>query len=52
MKVKKLLKGTHSQENRNFEGGKGKHQFCNVWTADGKISYKDGNDNKAKIYYD
>ena len=29
-----------------------KHQFRSVWTADGKILYKDGNDNKVKLYYD
>ena len=28
------------------------HQFRNVWTADGKILYKDCNDNKVKLYYD
>ena len=28
-----------------------KHQFRSVWTADGKILYKDGNDNKVKLYY-
>ena len=40
------------QENGNFEGGKGKHQFRSMWTADGKILYKDENDNKVKICYD
>ena len=29
-----------------------KHQFRNVWTADAKTLYKDGNDNKVKLYYD
>ena len=29
-----------------------KHQFRNVWTADAKILYKDGKDNKVKLYYD
>ena len=29
-----------------------KHQFCNMSTTDGKILYKDGNDNKFKLYYD
>ena len=29
-----------------------KHQFCNVWIADAKILYKDGNDKKVKLYYD
>ena len=29
-----------------------KHQFRSVWTADGKILYKGGNDNKVKLYYD
>ena len=24
----------------------------NVWTADGKILYKDGNNNKVELYYD
>ena len=28
-----------------------KHQFWNLWTTDGKIWYKDGNDNKVKLYY-
>ena len=28
-----------------------KYQFCNVRTGDGKILYKDGNDNKVKLYY-
>ena len=27
-----------------------KHHFTNVWTADGKILYKDVNDNKIKLY--
>ena len=31
---------------------KEKHQFCNVWIADAKILYKDGNDKKVKLYYD
>ena len=29
-----------------------KHQFSKVWTADGKLWYKDGNDNKVKLYHD
>ena len=35
----------NSQGNENFKGGKGKTPFCNVWTTDGKILYKDGNNN-------
>ena len=27
-------------------------EFHNVWTYDGKITYKDVNDNKIKTYYD
>ena len=27
-------------------------QFRNVWTADNKVLYKDGHDNKVKLYYD
>ena len=30
---------------------KEKHQFRNVRTADGKILYEDGDDNKVKLYY-
>ena len=29
-----------------------KHQFRNMWTADGRVLYKDGNDNQVKLYYD
>ena len=29
-----------------------KHQFRSIWTADGKILYKNGNKNKFKLYYD
>ena len=29
-----------------------KHRFRNVWIAGGRILYKDGNDNKVKLYYE
>ena len=29
-----------------------KHQFRNLWTTDGKILHKDGNDNKVRLNYD
>ena len=28
------------------------HRFSNMWIADGRILYKDGNGNKVKLYYD
>ena len=57
---KKLLKGiqfsiTESLTAKRmgiFKEAREKHQFRNVWTADGRILYKDGNDNKVKLYYD
>ena len=57
---KKLLKGTQVSiiesltANRmgTLEEAREKHQLRNVLTADGKILYKDGNDNKVKLYYD
>ena len=59
-KKKKLLKGTQVSITQSLTAkGMGilkdameKHQFCKVWTPDGKILYKDGNDNKVKLYYD
>ena len=57
---KKLLKGaqvsiTESLTVRRvgiLKETRGKNQFGNVWTAEGRILYKDGNDNKVKLYYD
>ena len=56
---KKLLKGTQvsiidsltAKRMRILKETREKHQFCNVWTRDGEISYKDGNDNKVKFYH-
>ena len=55
---KKRLKGTQVSITESLTAkrigilkeAREKHQFRNVWTADGKILYKDGNDNK--VYYD
>ena len=55
----KLLKGTQvsiteslaAKRMRIFKETRGKHQYHSVWTADGKILYKDGHDNKVKLYY-
>ena len=57
---KKLSKGTQVSITENLTAKKmgilkearEKHQFRNVWTADGRISDKDGNDNKVKLRYD
>ena len=57
---KKLLKGTQvsiteiltDKRMRILKEARKNHQFRNVWTADGKILYKDGNDNKVKLYFD
>ena len=57
---KKLLKGTQvsitesltAKTVRILKEAREKHESCNVWTTDGKIFYKDGNDNEVKLYYD
>ena len=57
---KKLLKETQVSITENLTAkrmgilkkAREKHQFRNVWTADAKTLYKDGNDNKVKLYYD
>ena len=51
---KQLLKGTQgsitesliAKKMRILKKAREKHQFWNVWTTDGKILYKDRNDNK------
>ena len=57
---KKLLKGTQVRITESLTAkrmgilkeARETHQLCNVWTTDGKILHKDGNDNKAELYYD
>ena len=57
---KKLLKGTQGSITESITAkrmgilkeAREKHQFCNMWTADGKILYKCGNDKKVKLCYD
>ena len=55
---KKVLKGTQvsitesltAKRMRILKEAREKHQFQNLWTRDGKMLYKDGNDNKVKLY--
>ena len=55
-----LLKGTQVSITENptakrlgiLKEAREKHQFHNVWTADGKMLYEDGNNKKVKLYYD
>ena len=35
-----------------LEGTREGFEFHNVWIYDGKMMYKDVNDNKIEIYYD
>ena len=57
---KKLLKGTQVSIRESLTAkrvgilkkARKKHQFCNMWTAGGRILYKDGDNNKVKLYYD
>ena len=57
---KKVLKGTQVSITESLTAkrmgilkeAREKHQFQNLWTRDGKTLYKDGNDNKVKLYCD
>ena len=52
MNTSKHYKKSNRQENGNFKEAKEKHPLRNVWTVDGKVLYKDGNDNKVKLCND
>ena len=57
---KKVLKGTQVSITESLTAkrmgilkeAREKHQFQNLWTRDGKMLYKDGNDNIVKLYCD
>ena len=57
---KKLLKGTKvsitesltAQHVEKLKEAKEKYDFKNVWSNDGRITYKDNGGDKTKIYFD